>query len=217
MKGGYRSYLNQGSGKQIQAVSNQEALSYIFNEASVFSLNSIREGASVLLSRVQYMERYSEVYNQVPEVIEHQGGDDIAAVIEFLLVPRFINADKGVKDASLRTSYYTGKTFSNASQGTSISMGYFCDLYIDFGLYIMFIPLMLIYLAIGYVYAKIITTRKFNILFVYGLLIGFFLSMGAFESDSLFFLGKFRNNIAFVVLCYFVLFTPLHKLFVNKQ
>lgn len=217
VKGGYRAYLNQGSGKQIQVVSNTQALSYIFAEASDFNFKAVRDGASILLSRVQYMERYTEVYNHVPSVIEHQGGDDLSSVIEFLLIPRFLNPNKGVKDASIRTSYYTGKKFSNASQGTSISMGYFCDLYIDFGLYLMFIPLMLIYVAIGYVYKKIITLRSYNIIIVYGVLIGFFLSLGAFESDSLFFLGKLRNNIAFMLIVYFAFFPQLHKLLVSKK
>ncbi len=216
VKGGYREFLNQGAGQQVKTVSNTEALTYMYRQAADFNLSSVKEGATVLLSRVQYMERYSEVYNRVPDEVVYQEGKDLASVIQFLLVPRFINANKGVKDASLRTSYYTGKIFSNSSQGTSISMGYFCDLYIDFGLYIMFIPLVLIYLLIGFVYKKLVVLKKYNVIFVYALLVGFFLSLGAFESDSVFFLGKLRNNLAFIVVVYFMFFPALHKALVNK-
>jgi len=216
VKGGYREFLNQGLGRQVKTVSNTDALKYMYNEATTFEVGSIKEGASVLLSRVQYMERYSEVYYRVPAEIEHQDGKDLASVVEFLLVPRIINENKGVKDASVRTSYYTGQEFSNSSQGTSISMGYFCDLYIDFGLYIMFIPLILLYILIGIIYQKLITLRKYNIIFVYALTVGFFLSLGAFESDSLFFLGLIRNNLAFMVIGYYTFFKFLHKALVNK-
>ena len=95
-------------------------------------------------------------------------------------------------------------------------MGYFCDLYIDFGLYIMFIPLILLYILIGIIYQKLITLRRYNIIFVYALTVGFFLSLGAFESDSLFFLGLIRNNLAFMVIGYYTFFKFLHKALVNK-
>ncbi|MCB9046913.1 MAG: hypothetical protein H6550_12345 [Chitinophagales bacterium] len=217
VKGGYRAYLNQGSGAQVQTVSNTEALVYMFNQVVNFDVSSVWDGAAILLSRVQYMERYSEVYKRVPSEINYKGGEELLSVFEFLLVPRFINPDKGVKDASLRTSYYTGKRFSSSSQGTSISMGYFCDFYIDFGLYFMFIPIIFLYMLIGNVYKRIINADKYNILLVYAIAIGFFLSLGAFESDSLFFLGKLRNNLAFMVIGYYTFFTPLQKFLLSKK
>lgn len=216
VKGSYREYLNQGSYQQVQKVSDAEALGFLFEKASDINLAALQKGASSFLSRVQYMERYSEVYTRVPEVLPHTNGDELAYAVEFLLIPRFLNPNKGVKDASERTSYYTGKRFSNASQGTSISMGYFCDLYIDFGLYVIFLPLIAIAALIGIVYRKILDIKKYNLIYTYGLLIGTFLTMGTFESDSLFFLGVLRNNVAFLVLGYFTFFRWLNKFITNK-
>lgn len=217
VKGGYRAFLNQGSRQQVKLVSNSDALQYLFDELKGFDISSLQFGGGALLSRVQYMQRYAEVYKRVPSVIEFQEGNDLSSALEFLLVPRFINANKGVKDASKRTNYYTGRTFANAKKGTSISMGYFCDLYIDFGLYLMIIPLALIAVLIGYLYDKIITIKKFNLLFVYSMLIGTFLALGTFESDMVFFLGTIRNNIAFLVLGYFTFFPALNKFVLQKK
>jgi len=216
VKGNYRLYLNQGTAQQVKAVSNEDALAYIFGKAAEADLSTIREGAEIFLSRVQYMERYSEVYKTVPEIIPFQNGGDLIKTINFLLVPRFLNPDKGVKDASERTSYYTGKRFTRASQGTSISMGYFCDMYIDFGLYLMFVPLIFIAALVGLVYKKIVAIKSYNRLFLNSILIGTFLSLGTFESDSLFFLGMLRNNIVLLLLAHFTLFPFINKFIQEK-
>ncbi len=211
IKGEYREFLNQGARQQVVNVSNTEALTYLFNRLGDFNTASLREGLTLFIHRSQYMERYSEVYARVPSTVPHQDGADLAQAVEFLLIPRFINEDKGMKDASQRTSYYTGKKFSTAAQGTSISMGYFCDLYIDYGLYLMIIPLLVFMAIIGYVYKSIIKLRNYNMLFIYALLVGTFLTLGTFESDSIYFLGTVRNNIVFLVLGYFTFFPALHK------
>lgn len=217
VKDSYRAFLNQGSRQQVVAVSNSEALSFLLQKVEVFDGTSLKEGAEGLLSRIQYMERYSETYARVPSVIKHAEGKELVGTLNFLLVPRFINANKGIKDASEKTSYYTGRNFSKASQGTSISMGYFCDLYIDFGLYLMFLPLVIITAFIGLIYKWILHNRRYNVLFTYSLLIGTFLALGTFESDLLFFLGIMRNHLAVLVLGYFAIFPLLHKFILNKK
>ncbi|MCB0698341.1 MAG: hypothetical protein KDC11_00775 [Chitinophagaceae bacterium] len=202
IKVGYRSYLNQGTNKQVVAVSSTDALSYLFDRVGDFNFASLKNGATILLSRIQYMERYSEVYKRVPSVIEHQGGRELEKALTFIFVPRILNANKGINDVSVRTSYFTGKRFSTAAQGTSISMGYFCDLYIDYGLFWMFLPLIGITILLGYLYQYIISFsgRNYNVLFNYSLMIAIILNLGTFESDIIFFLGMIRNNTAFLVL-----------------
>ena len=216
VKGDYRDFLNQGTRSQVQNVSSSMALSYLADKSSNFGFDELKEGFAVLLSRAQYMERYSEVYARVPAVIPHTDGRELYDAIQFVLIPRFLNKNKGIKDASEKTSYYTGIRFSNAAQGTSISMGYFCELYIDFGLYIMIIPLILIAVMIGYIYTWVLGF-KYNILLVYSIMIGFFLMMGMFESDMIFFFGMLRNNVAFLVLGVMVIFPFINKFITKKN
>lgn len=217
IKTDYRRFLNQGTQAQEVNVSNKQALIYLFSKFEDINSEAIRKGGQTFLSRAQYMERYIEVYNRVPSVIEHQGGNDFEDAISFILIPRFLNPNKGYKDASIRTSYYTGKDFRSAVSGTSISMGYFCDLYIDYGLYVMILPLIIIISVISYIMKYVLEKKGYNVLFTYSLLIGVFLYLGLFESDIVFFLGTIRGSVAFLVLGYFVFFPKLHKLLITKS
>lgn len=217
VKGDYREFLNQGTLQQAKLVSNTAALSYIYQEAKSTSVSALQDGATIFLKRLQYMERYSEVYERVPEVIPHQNGEDLSNTLEFILVPRFLNPDKNIKDASKRTSYYTGKRFSKAKQGTSISMGYFCDLFIDFGIYLMILPLMLIAALIGLINKYLLSLKGYNILFQYSLIGASFLSLGTFESDSTFFLGSLRNLIVFLIVFNYLVFPRIQRFIVSKK
>ncbi|MFN4246526.1 MAG: hypothetical protein ACK4EY_02320 [Flavipsychrobacter sp.] len=211
VKEGYRNFLNQGNRQQQVNVSKLQALDYLFDKTGEFDVDSFRTGAEKLLYRLQYMQQYSSVYDRVPEFIPYENGKNITGTIEFLTMPRFLNANKKILDPSSKTSYYTGKRFANAEQGTSISMGYFCDLYIDFGLWVMFIPLLVITFMIGKVSNYIINSKKYNLIFTYSLFIGTILSCGTFESDIIFYLGSVRNYTVFMLLGNFFLFPYLNK------
>lgn len=211
VKEGYRNFLNQGSRQQHVQVSRLEALDYLLGKTQTFDADSFQTGAEKLLHRLQYMQQYASVYERVPEFIPYENGNNITGTIEFLTMPRFLNANKKILDPSSKTSYYTGKRFANAEQGTSISMGYFCDLYIDFGLWLMFIPLLVITFMIGKVSNYIINSNKYNLIFTYSLFIGTILSCGTFESDIIFYLGSVRNYTVFMILGNFFLFPYLNK------
>lgn len=211
VKEGYRNFLNQGNRQQQVNVSKVEALDYLVDKSVTFDVDSFQVGAEKLLHRLQYMQQYSSVYERVPGFIPFENGKNITNTIEFLTMPRFLNPEKKILDPSTKTSYYTGKRFANAEQGTSISMGYFCDLYIDFGLWLMFIPLLIITFMIGKVSNYIINSNKYNLIFTYSLFIGTILSCGTFESDIIFYLGSVRNYTVFMLLGNFLLFPYLNK------
>lgn len=211
VKGGYRAFLNQGSMKQEVRVSTGDAFDYLGEKATEFDTDSFKTGGEVLLHRMQYMQQYSTVYARVPDIIEHSNGENLSSTISFLFLPRFLNPNKSRLDPSTKTSYYTGRQYKNAEQGTSISMGYFCDLYIDFGILLMIIPLMIITFLIGKAANYIVNNKQYNLIFVYSLFIGIFLSMGTFESDIIFYLGSVRNYIVFMILGKIFIFAWLNK------
>lgn len=216
VKTDYRVFLNTGSRQQVQNVTDAQALGFLVEKSGNVGLRELREGVSILFSRMQYMQRYAEVYKRVPSVVPHAGGADFSQTVQFVMIPRFLNKNKGIKDASEKTSYYTGNRFSNSSQGTSISMGYYCELFIDYGLYFMVFPILMFMAVIGYVYVTVLKFKQYNLLFVYSLLIGFFLTLGTFESDMVFFLGVLRNNIAFLVVGHIAFFSLLNKWVLKK-
>lgn len=217
VKSDYRAYINGGTSDQVVNVSSTQALAYISKRATEFNFNGFLEGGKILLSRMQYMERYSEVYARVPSVIPHTGGSELKDAVMFILVPRALNPNKGIKDASDKTTYYTGKEFADASAGTSISMGYFCDLFIDFGLFLMIIPLALIALMVSYVSKYILEKKGYNVILIYALLIGVFLSFGTFESDMIFFLGTIRNDVIFLLIGFYFVFPRIQRFILVKK
>ena len=90
-------------------------------------------------------------------------------------------------------------------------MGYFADFYIDFGFLFMVIPLLGIVAIVSLSYNYIINNKKYNLLFNYALIIAIFPSIGAFESDIVFFLGILKNYIVMLIIGNTILFPWLNK------
>jgi hypothetical protein len=151
------------------------------------------------------------VYKRVPEIIAFTNGSNLISTLLFLTTPRFLNPDKAVLDPSSKTSFYTGKAFANVQQGTSISMGYFADLYIDFGLLGMTIALVVIAFIIARTTKFLLNLNKYNLLFNYALLIAIILSLGTFESDITFFIGMMRNYLVMFIICNKYVFPRMNK------
>ena len=66
-------------------------------------------------------------------------------------MPRLLFVDKDVIDDTARTNLYTGG-LAGSSEGTSISLGYVAEAYIDFGTFGMFAALLAIGLLYGAIY-----------------------------------------------------------------
>ncbi|MBN9482699.1 MAG: hypothetical protein J0H46_05065 [Bacteroidetes bacterium] len=211
IKNDYRNYLNQGSRQQEISVSTSDALNYVADQAEAYNADAFSEGGEILLHRMQYMQQYSSVYSRVPSVIPFDDGKNTTSALTFLLMPRTFSDNKGILDPSTKASYYTGKTFTDAAHGTSISMGYFCDFYIDFGLWGMIIPLLIIAFGIGKAASYIMNSTRYNLIFTYCLFIAVFMSLGTFESDIIFYLGSIRNYVVVLLLGNWLIFPRLNK------
>jgi len=208
----YREFISGGAiSGQFVYVSKTDALDYLWERAQTFNKDEINSGTMTLMDRVQAMRYYLEVYNRVPLIIPHENGKNLMSCLSFLLVPRFINSNKGILDPSSKLSYYSGKRYMNASEGTSIAMGYLCDFYIDFGVWGMFIPVIFVGLIIGWGINQIMKMKKLNTLFLYSLVMGTFLSMPTLENDIIFFLGAIRNFIVIFILGKWVIFPWINK------
>lgn len=217
IKGDYRAFLNQGSGQQVVNVEASDALQFLTDKLSNFNTTQLSDGIGIFIQRVQYMENYFYVTKRVPTFIPHENGENISKSLRFVLVPRFINEEKGILDPSLKTSYYTGKLFRSAKDGTSISMGYFVDLFIDYGFFWMIIPLLCIAWVIARAYLWMINNKKYNLLFNYALAISVFVNIGTFESDIIFFLGIIKNYLVMLVIGNLIVFPWLNFYMLKKE
>lgn len=163
VKGEYRLFLNGGAKAQIVTQDSKvgslqklyELVGQKFN-AENFNEN-FNKGIESLANRISYTEYFAMAVRQVPDVLPYEDGALLQAGFEHVLKPRLFFPDKKSIDDSYITSKYTGRQFSGVDQGVSFSLGLVAERYIDYGPYIMFIPIFFFGLMIGYIYKYIIT------------------------------------------------------------
>jgi len=130
--------------------------------------------------------------------------------LEFITTPRFLNPNKKILDPSLKTAKYTGREVATAEMGTSISLGFFADFYIEFGFAGMIIPLIFLFMALGLFCKRIFTNKNYNPIFNISMLIAIVTNIGTFESDLTYFLGILRNYVVVYFVCDIFIFKFLN-------
>ena len=70
--------------------------------------------------------------------------------------PRIIFPNKPAIDDSKMVNKYATKKVAGAKQGASFSLGFMAEGYIDFGPYLMFVPIFFVGWLLGFVYKQII-------------------------------------------------------------
>jgi hypothetical protein len=180
----YRRYVNQGTQTQTVQVSMADRLSFHARSARNLNLKKIQSGLESGLARVGYITYLGASIKNVPANIPHQDGRLwLEALIH--LYPRFLNPDKPVIEDSRRTNEFTGIRVAGAAQGTSISIGYVGESYIDFGIPLLFVPIFMLGYLWGWLYRLLCRQTKNNLL---GMAAGTTLILGLailFESSNL--------------------------------
>ena len=201
IKSDYRNYLNQGKGQQVVEVSRSEAFSKIGQKVSTLSWDDFQFASYMLMYRLQYILHLAKSMDRVPEIIPHEDGHLWWENITYVLEPRLLFPNKPIYDATVKTVKYTGIRYAGRKKGSSFSLGYFADSYIDFGFTGMFIPLAIIGLVLGGIYRLFIGLSSINILFRYSIINVVFYEFSVFEADGLFLFGR----LLLLTLVYFVL------------
>jgi hypothetical protein len=145
---------------------------------------------TAFLYRVQYTYHLAKTMDRVPDVLPHEFGDLWWSNITFVLEPRLFFPDKPRFEATQKTTKYTGIHYAGFKEGSSFSLGYFADSYIDFGYFGMLFPLAVIALFVGFIYRRFYGLKKLNILFRFALLNIVLYEFISFESDGLFLFGR---------------------------
>jgi hypothetical protein len=160
----YRAYLNQGTDRQVVQVSRMEALQRAYTLASNVSLQEAVQNVEVVALRLSYVEMFAASLEYVPERRPHSEGEIWGQAIQHVLMPRLLFPGKGVlpSDSEL-TMKYTGLNLASRAQGTSISLGYMAESYIDFGRYLMFVPILLLGIGWGALYYFFVTRATINV------------------------------------------------------
>lgn len=197
----YRKFLNGGTKSQVVAVSKDEAMDKILELGSAQDQATLDASVAVFLLRLQYVYHLAKTMDRVPSAIPYQQGSNWGKTLEFVLTPRALNPNKPIYDATSKTTYYTGIRYSGAKSGASFSLGYFGDSYIDFGLWGMWIPLLLLGFLYGSTYFYFLRHSSGNFVFNYAVVAGIFMEFIPFEMDSTYLLGRlFSTLLVFTIL-----------------
>ncbi|MEJ7627554.1 MAG: hypothetical protein WKF35_11870 [Ferruginibacter sp.] len=204
IKGEYRSFLNQGTNTQVVDVSKNDALNKLVELYNKEEESYRGSSTKDFLERLQYTYHLAKAMDKVPADIPYQYGKNWGETLEFVLTPRILNPAKPSYDASVKTTKYTGIGYAGSRSGTSVSLGYFADGYIDFGYIGMFIPLLILGLIYGFSYFYFVRHSSNNFIFNYAVVGALFMEFIAFEMDSTYLLGRlFASLLTFYLLSVF--------------
>jgi hypothetical protein len=205
IKGDYRQFLSQGQRVQTVTVSREAAYTKLGEQFRALKWEQYRLATSMTLYRMQYIYHFALAMERVPAITPYQNGQVWMANVMNVLKPRLLFPDKGIYDASVKASKFTGKNFAGTRQGAAFSLGYFADAYVDFGPVGMFIPIALIALIVGFVYRTLYLQKQLNLFFRFAIINVVLKIFMSFENDGLFLFGRLITGfLTFYLLARFV-------------
>lgn len=163
IKQDYRDFLSQGSKTKEVLVPIPARLDKLQDLVGSLTDEGFFQGVDALIARVGYVTYFAFTIGNVPDQIPYENGQLWIGAVKHILMPRLFFPDKAPIDDSERTSYYTGIRVAGAEQGTSISIGYMAESYIDLGPVGMFLPIFLLGLLYGFIYRLFVMRARFKL------------------------------------------------------
>ena len=145
----YRSFVSGGEREQIVTEGYTERMRKLADLVSQMDGSDLADGLDSLLKRVTYVEFFGVVLNKVPKRLPHEGGALWWDAISRPFMPRIFFPEKANIDDTERTIQYVDMDRAAIGWGTSISLGYMAESYIDFGTFGMMLPIFSFGLLLG--------------------------------------------------------------------
>lgn len=164
IKNDYRAFLNQGTGQQVVLVDISERAEKLSELVSDFDFDRAAAGTEALTERIGYVDYLAVVMERIPRYYPHEEGRLWGEAVGHALVPRLINPNKRIIDDSERTREFTGTDVAGAERGTSISLGYVAETYIDFGVVGMWPALLAWGVVLGLMYRGLLHWPRYRLL-----------------------------------------------------
>jgi hypothetical protein len=141
IKSDYRAFANAGTGQQVVLIDYEERLTKLGSLVGQIDSKALQDATDDFIKRIMYHNYFGAAAANVPSRIPHSDGEIWGEAISRPFMPRMLFPDKRSIDDSDLTNQYTGLNVALADQGTSISIGYMGEAYIDFGPILMFAPI----------------------------------------------------------------------------
>lgn len=164
VKSEYRMFLSGGERAQRIVVDQAEATQKLLSLANQFWFDpdarseewyGVKDSEVALQStieRVGYLDLFARMAQYVPEEIEHERGKMLIENLNFALVPRILNPNKGRKNDQIKVEKYAKR---NVADNASFSLGHYAEHFIDFGPIGMIFSLGIYGMLIGWVCRKL--------------------------------------------------------------
>lgn len=176
----YRNFLSEGEAAQINKHSTSESLNKLMDLVKETDSKGFQDGVERTVNRVSYIDFLSAAESQVPANVAHTNGELWFGAFARVLQPRLFFPNKTAIDDSEKARLYTGHNYAGADRGTSVSLGYVAESYVDFGQLGMEIALFAFGLLIGWIY-KYVMVGAPNILVGSALVIPLYFEIFAYE------------------------------------
>jgi hypothetical protein len=147
----YRKFVSGGQNSQVVTVDFNERIGKLAELVSSIDGVAFSDGADQLIRRLAYIDFFGAVINHVPSVVPYEAGAIWWDAVVRPFTPRIIFPDKSSIDDSAETTKYTGIVVAGTDKGTSISIGYMAETYVDFGAFGM----MPVLAAFGYFLGRV--------------------------------------------------------------
>jgi len=203
----YREYLAGGEYSQKVVVSKTEATNEMINQVNEVTIEDVSMASEALLDRISYIEFFSIVLRNVPNLMPYEDGAIIKESTLFYFKPRIFFPDKAVIDDSDHTNTYTNLDLMDDGKA-SHSIGFMTDAYIDFGPFGMMILLFVIGLVIGWS-MKLLILKSPNMFWAIIFIIPFYFLISVYSFNMI----KVVGNFITYIIPIFLLRKVLYKLF----
>lgn len=136
----------------------------------------------VLIDRLWAIHYPAMAVERVPFVLPYTEGQIIHDALVHVVTPRFLYPDKAdLPSDSEMVRKYSGVNVAGSESGTSIAFGYAAESYVDFGLPLMFVPVLIWGFLVGVAYQAWLAVIRHRELAIALVTVVFWLTLYLFE------------------------------------
>jgi hypothetical protein len=199
---GIRSEYRRDFEDQVFARSREARLDRIAALSSKWidrSPNEILSDVDLFVDRLWAVYYPAMALGRVPAILPHEHGEILRDAVLHALTPRVLFPDKPpVESDSEKVRRYSGVFVAGPEENTSIAFGYAGEAYVDFGLPLMFAPVLGFGLLMGSVYQALLRLCRHRELAVASVTVIFWLSLYLFERSWINMVGLSLTLIAYL-------------------
>lgn len=202
IKGDYRTFVNAGTRQQVVIVDYGARIQELGRLIGELDARKLQDASDRFFTRLMYHHFFGVSVTNVPETIPYTGGEIWGEAIARPFMPRLLFPEKREIHDSELTNQYTGLGVATADQGTSISLGYMAEAYIDFGPVLMFAAIAGLGAGLGWFYGWLL--RQSGFMAVVGAALAPFALMPAHLAESSI-LKMISSLVLSMLVCFVVL------------